>query len=68
MAWSATDKQSFADGDVLKAKTVPVKRDGGPQVDEWDDGHDWGVWADEWLDADAGLCDLADPETCEACD
>ena len=33
--WSDQDKQSFKDGDVLKAKSVPGKRDPGPAAEEW---------------------------------
>ena len=33
--WSDQDKQSFKDGNVLKAKAVPGKRDPGPSASEW---------------------------------
>jgi hypothetical protein len=34
--WSDQDKQAFRDGNVLKAKSVPPKRFGGPSSDEWE--------------------------------
>jgi hypothetical protein len=35
--WDDEDRQRFADGDRLKARTVPKKRFDGPDVEEWDD-------------------------------
>jgi hypothetical protein len=34
--WNQADRQSFRDGDRLRASTVPGKRHPGPQSDEWD--------------------------------
>lgn len=60
MSWSAKDRQAFADGNILKASTVPGKKADGPSVDDWDD--DWGD------DADIPLaCGIENPETCESC-
>ena len=64
MTWSAEDCQAFADGNILKASTVPGKQAGGPSVDAWGDdrGHDWGDDADVPL-----VCGVENPETCESC-
>jgi len=62
MAWTDSDRQRFADRDVLKASSVPGKRPVGPLVDDWD--LDWGVDADEPIVAS---CDLENPESCASC-
>lgn len=36
-AWDDDDRQRFADRDILRAQTIPSKRDEGPSADEWDD-------------------------------
>jgi hypothetical protein len=36
-SWDDEDRRRFADGDRLKARTVPAKRWDGPDVEEWDD-------------------------------
>ena len=56
--WSNDDRQRFADGDVLKASSIPSKRSVGPPVDDWGDD------ADEPI---LGFCDLENPESCESC-
>jgi hypothetical protein len=33
--WSDRDKQDFKDGNVLKAKSIPAKKDPGPSAEEW---------------------------------
>ena len=35
-AWSTSDRQSFSDGDVLRASARPGRKDFGPSKDEWD--------------------------------
>ena len=35
--WSPDDRQAFADGNRLRAQTVPGRRAGGPSAAEWDD-------------------------------
>lgn len=35
-AWSAEDRQRFADRNILKANTVPAMRWEGPEAEEWD--------------------------------
>ena len=35
-SWNIQDKQSFADRDILKARTIAPKRNNGPDVSEWD--------------------------------
>lgn len=35
--WSKQDRQAFADGNRLRAQTIPGKRDDGPDPDEWDE-------------------------------
>ena len=62
MSWTKLDRQKFADGDILKASSVPGKRPVGPSVDDW--GEDWGDDADEPVVAS---CDLENPESCDAC-
>ena len=62
MSWTKLDRQKFADGDILKASSVPGKRPVGPSVDDWDT--DWGDGADEPVVAS---CDLENPESCDAC-
>lgn len=34
-AWSAGDRQRFADRNFLKAQTVPSRRFDGPEAEEW---------------------------------
>jgi hypothetical protein len=44
--WNESDRQSYRDGDRLRASTMPSKRDEGPQASEWDyDDEDegWGI-------------------------
>ena len=36
-SWSESDKQAFADRNILKAQTVQARRYQGPMADEWDD-------------------------------
>lgn len=35
--WSDDDRQRFRDGDILRARSIPGKRQDGPSADEWDD-------------------------------
>ena len=35
--WSPDDRQAFADGNRLRAQTVPGRRAGGPSAAEWDE-------------------------------
>jgi hypothetical protein len=41
-SWDDEDRRRFADGDRLKARTVPAKRWDGPDVEEWDDEYSAG--------------------------
>lgn len=34
-SWSSEDKQSFADRNILKAKTIPSKKKSPPDKSEW---------------------------------
>lgn len=57
-AWSVEDRQRFADGDVLRASTVPVRKsvvvdDFAAAMDELDDG--------------LLVCGVENPEVCESC-
>ena len=57
-AWSAEDRQRFADGDVLRASTVPsgksvVADDFAAAMDEFEDG--------------LLACGVENPEVCESC-
>ena len=57
-AWSVEDRQRFADGDVLRASTVPsgkavVVDDFAAAMDELDDG--------------LLACGVENPEVCESC-
>ena len=65
MSWSQDDKQRFADGDVLKASTMPGKRPTGPSADEW--GDDWELETDTPIVPQGEACDLENPEACEVC-
>ena len=38
--WSACDHQAFADGNRLRASSVPGRRPTGPSIDEWSDAID----------------------------
>ena len=38
--WSREDRRAFADGNRLRAQTIPGRRDAGPSSSEWD-------WDDE---------------------
>ena len=57
-AWSAEDRQRFADGDVLRASTVPSRK--AVVVD------DFAAAMDE-LDDDLLACGVENPEVCESC-
>ena len=35
--WTDEDRQRFTDGDILRARSVPGKRQDGPSADEWDE-------------------------------
>jgi len=35
-SWSAADRRAFADGNRLRASTIPGRVRPGPSVDEWD--------------------------------
>ena len=35
--WTDEDRQRFSDGDILRARSIPGKRQDGPRADEWDD-------------------------------
>jgi len=35
--WSDDDRQRFRDGDILRARSIPGKRQDGPNADEWED-------------------------------
>jgi hypothetical protein len=49
-SWSDGDRRRFADGDRLKASSVPGKRLDGPVEAEWDDcDHQW-----RWVDHRGG--------------
>lgn len=56
--WSRDDRQRFADGDVLKASTVPGKRVEGPDASEWDDLFD---------DDEPLACGIENPDYCDTC-
>ena len=62
--WSASDRQRFADGNILKASAVPGQRTAGPTVDDWGDVDGWGDDADIPVVAS---CDLENPESCDSC-
>jgi hypothetical protein len=34
--WSSCDRQAFADGNRLRASSIPGRRSSGPQVSDWD--------------------------------
>lgn len=34
--WSSEDRQRFADRNILRAQSVPSKRFGGAEAEEWD--------------------------------
>jgi hypothetical protein len=57
-AWSVEDRQRFADGDVLRASTVPVRK--SVVVD------DFAAAMDE-LDEGLLVCGVENPEVCESC-
>ena len=57
-AWSAEDRQRFADGDVLRASTVPSGK--AVVVDDF-------AAAMEELDDDLLACGVENPEVCESC-
>jgi len=44
--WSREDRQAFADGQRLRAQTIPNQRHDGPTEDEWDD-EDEDLWRGE---------------------
>ena len=56
--WTAEDRQRFADGDVLRASTVPAKK--ASVVD------DFAAAMDE-LDDELLACGVENPEVCESC-
>jgi|JI6StandDraft_1071083.scaffolds.fasta_scaffold1402344_1 hypothetical protein len=35
--WSTEDRQAFSDRNILRARSVPAKRNDGPNSDEWDE-------------------------------
>jgi hypothetical protein len=35
--WSESDRQRFADRDILKSKKIQGKRFGGPKANEWEE-------------------------------
>lgn len=35
--WSTSDRQAFADGNRLRASSIPGRRRGGPSIEEWRD-------------------------------
>jgi len=39
-AWSDADRRRYAEGDRLRASTVPSRRSPGPSADEWCDDDD----------------------------
>ena len=39
-AWSDADRRRYAEGDRLRASTVPSRRGPGPSADEWCDDED----------------------------
>lgn len=56
--WNDEDRQRFADGDRLKAKTIPPADKPGTTVDDWS----------FLFEDDTPLeCGLENPENCEAC-
>ena len=57
-AWSAEDRQRFADGDVLRASTVPARK--GVVVD------DFAAAMDE-LGEGSLACGVENPEVCDSC-
>ena len=76
--WSVAERQSFQDGDRLKASSVPGKTPSGPleadwglEADRWKAGlvAGWEDSFDDWGDeADVPLvCGIENPEQCESC-
>lgn len=61
--WSEADRRRFADGDRLRAKTIPVADKPAPTVDEWE-GFTDGVLGDDTPLA----CGIENPESCEVCE
>ena len=58
--WTVEERQTFQDGDRLKASSIPPADPTGPQVEDWGD-----VWGD---DSDVPLlCGIENPESCESC-